>query len=254
MSDQKVIDAFTKSLLAIGCAFTVANGRVEVTGGNVDLPSLTTLPECTTFSNSGYVYLSSLTTLPEGTTFSNGGNVYLSSLTTLPEGATFSNGGSVYLGSLTTGDYPYAGQIVRLEHIDGYTMLIRSERQIGEYTVQSCRYFGGGDLDKLKACYVARAGGYTAHGDSAETAIRDVRFKVMQADFDVNDLVAAIKRRKTIEFNDFRLLTGACAEGLRHGLEQAGIAADTDVLPLDAALKAAHGPYGAAFKRLFAEA
>lgn len=241
-------------------------------GGYVSLPSLTTLPESVAFNNGGGIYLPSLTTLHEGAAFNNGGGVSLPSLTTLPKGAAFSNGGyvdlrslttlpesvafnnsgSVYLPSLPAGIYAYAGTHIRIENIDGYTMIAQSERTRGEYRIMSCRYFGGGDISKLRRCYVVQRGEYSAHGETVEKAIRDLRFKECQEDFDADELIETIKARGTIEFNDFRLLTGACEEGLRHGLEEAGLSPDTEVLPLADALRAAHGPYGATFREIFA--
>lgn len=205
---------------------------IEVRGGSVDLPSPTILPD--------------------GVTFSNGGYVYLRGLTTLPDGVTFSNGGGVYLCSLTSEEQLYQGKTIRLRTIDGFTMLINSERQVGEYTVMSCHYFAGGDLDKLKPCYVATDGTHNAHGDTIEQAIRDLRFKIAQVDYDVDDLVSQIKERGTVTFNDFRLLTGACEAGLMHGLEEAGLSPDTEELTIEEALRAAHGPYGEAFRKLVA--
>ena len=83
--------------------YTEADGKITVTHqGYVDLYSLTTLPEGTSFNNQGSVYLYSLTTLPEGTSLNNQGPVYLNSLTTLPAGISFNNQGYVYLYSLTT--------------------------------------------------------------------------------------------------------------------------------------------------------
>ena len=80
--------------------------------GDVNLHSLTTIPEGIVFSNGGDVSLSSLTTLPEGTVFSNGGQVYLESLTTLPEWIVFSNKGRVHLESLIGGwDFRWKGNI-----------------------------------------------------------------------------------------------------------------------------------------------
>jgi len=60
----------------------------------------------------GDVNLHSLTTIPEGIVFSNGGDVSLSSLTTLPEGTVFSNKGRVHLESLIGGwDFRWKGNI-----------------------------------------------------------------------------------------------------------------------------------------------
>jgi hypothetical protein len=234
-----------RSLTALPEGTTFSNG------GYVDLPSLTALPEGTTFSNGGYVDLRSLTALPEGTTFSNGGYVYLPSLTALPEGTTFSNGGYVDLRSLTEEYQQYRGERIRLKTIDGYTMLIRSTRKKGDYTIMRAAYFGGGELADLKKCWIAQQGEYFAHGEMVEQAMRDVRFKVAQRDYDEEELVAEIKARGTVQFNDFRLLTGACEQGLKHGMEQAGLDPSADELPLETVLSSAFGPYGAQFKALF---
>ena len=284
------MEKFTKALTAIGCEFVITGAGIEVTDGFVDLPrltsmpegitfnncggvdlqgltsmpegiafnngggvylrSLTSMPEGITFNNGGYVDLPSLTSMPEGITFNNGGGVYLRSLTSMPEGITFNNGGYVDLPSLPDGEYQYLGQTVTLAQIDGLTMLVGSVRKRGEVKVMSCRYFGGGDLKRLKAYFVAQYGEYSAHGATVEKAIRDVRFKVMQADLDPDELIATIKKRGTVTFNDFRLLTGACESGLSHGLEQAGLKGDTEELTITEAIKAAHGPYGAQFKRM----
>ena len=93
-----------KGYVDLSSLTTLPENTTFSNSGSVDLRSLTTLPENTTFSNSGFVDLSSLTTLPENTTFSNNGSVDLRSLTTLPENTTFSNSGSVHLRSLTKMD------------------------------------------------------------------------------------------------------------------------------------------------------
>ena len=179
------------------------------------------------------------------------GYVYLHSLTTLPENTAFNNQGHVDLHSLTNEYQTYRGQRIRLKTIDGYTMLICSERDVSGVTIYSAAYFGGGDLDKLKACYVAEQGEYAAHGETIEQAMRDLRFKIAERDFDPDELVTEIKARGTVHINDFRLITGACEEGTRHGMEQAGLDPNADELPLGTVLSAAFGPYGAKFKALF---
>ncbi len=70
-------------------------------GGDLDLRSLTALPEGVTLSAGGYLDLRSLTALPEGVTLKAGGGLYLNSLTALPEGVTLKAGGGLYLNSLT---------------------------------------------------------------------------------------------------------------------------------------------------------
>ncbi len=250
MSTQK---KFTDVLDAEGYSYRLENGWVIVYhDGFVYLSSLTTLPENVKFENDGYVYLSSLTTL--NVKFENDGYVYLSSLTTLSENVKFENRGTVYLPRLTDEYQTYRGRTIRLKHIDGCTMLIVSERQLGDVTLYRARYFGGGDLDKLKACYIAHEGDYYAHGDDIKQAMRDLRFKIMQADFDPEELVAEVKARGTVTFNDYRLLTGACASGLTHGLAQLG-AEGAEEMPLTDALNLCRGNYGGdEFIKLFEEA
>ena len=234
-------------------SLTALSAGVEFhNGGGVDLGSLTALPAGIEFRNRELVSLTSLTTLPDGTEFHNTGHVYLDSLTTLPAGTEFYNRGDVWLCSLTEETQSYRGKNIRLRQVDGLTMLIERERKIGDYLISRARYFGGGDLDTLTPCFIASNGEYSAHGKTAEAAIRDVRFKALQATANVDELVDEIKARARITFNEFRLLTGACDEGLRHGLQQAGINPDTEEMPLSAALAAAHGPYGEQFKEMMA--
>lgn len=157
----------------------------------------------------------------------------------------------MYLPSLIGETQQYRGQTVRLRTVDGYTMLVLSERQHGDATIQHCRYFGGGDLDALKPCFVATQSEYNSHGETVEKALRDLRFKMMERDFDEDELVSEIKARGTVMIEDFRLVTGACEEGLRHGMGQAGLDRDADELPLDTVISSAFGPYGERFKKLF---
>ncbi|WP_307417503.1 hypothetical protein, partial [Brevundimonas nasdae] len=224
-------------------------------GGSLYLRSLTTLPEGVSLSAGGSLYLRSLTTLPEGVSLSAGGYLDLRSLTTLPEGVSLSAGGSLYLSSLTTEEQIYKRQTIRLRDIDGYTMRLITSRAVGGVTLWSAQYFKG-DPDADPRCYVAQEGETYAHGESAESALRDLRFKIAQRDFDVDDLVSKIKARGTVEFNDYRLLTGACEAGTKAHLLSFGIDPDkTESLPLAQALEISRSGYGGeTFARLVAEA
>jgi hypothetical protein len=95
-------------------------------------------------------------------------------------------------------------------------MLICSERKRGGVTISRARYFGGGDIDQLRECYIASEGEYHAHGASIDEALRDLRFKAAAENFDPSDTIAEIIRT--------------------------------------VALKAAHGGYGLRFKAMIAEA
>jgi len=228
---------------------TLPEGVTFSNRAHVNLSSLTTLPAGVTFSNRGGVNLSSLTTLPEGVTFSNGGYVNLYSLTTLPEGVAFSNGGYVNLYSLTSETQTYQGRTIRLRRVDGYTMRILSERTLLDGTrLARAEYFQGSKAAPQK-CYIASDGAHSAHGATADEALTDLRFKLADHG-DKAELVATIKARGTVTFQDFRYLTGACSEGLRHGMEEAGLDPAATELPFDTVMAAVHGGFGDTFKTM----
>ena len=71
-------------------------------GASLILSSLKTLPENCSLTCGGYLDLSSVTTLPENCSLTCGGYLDLSSLTTLPENCSLTCGGTLDLSSLTT--------------------------------------------------------------------------------------------------------------------------------------------------------
>jgi len=235
--------SFTEPLDAYEYAYvTDPSGRITVTyGGPVDLSSLRTLPEGMTFANSGYVGLHSLTTLPEGVTFNNGGYVYLHSLTTLPEGMTFNNSGYVYL---SPGQYHYQGRDIAFRIVDDIPMDIGPYRTVGDYRVAKAWYFKGGDYRGQPNVWIATDGEHYAHGKTIETALRDLRFKIARVNYDAAELIARVKASGIITWADFRLLTGACAEGLQQGLADLGLDPDLPQMPLSQALELVRGKYG----------
>jgi len=210
--------------------------------GGVYLNSLTTLPEGTKFENQGGVYLSSLTTLPAGTKFENQGGVYLYSLTTLPEGTKFENQGGVYLYSLTAEKQAYQGKDITLHHIDGYTMLIESEKIKKGVTICKARYFGGGVIDKLESCYLAKVGNHWAHGKTVKEAIQDATDKAV-IDMDQSEVVAEIKASGKVTLAQYRAITGACREGCRQFLQSIG-KPDATELSIEEVKELVKGHYG----------
>jgi hypothetical protein len=212
--------------------------------GNVDLRSLKTLPENTAFNNQGNVDLRSLKTLPENTAFNNQGHVRLPSLTTLPENTAFNNQGYVYLRSLTTLPTLYRSKKRLFRTVDGMTMIIKSSKKVGEFSVASALYFGGGDVAKLRPCFIASSDSLTSHGETIEAAIRDLRFKIAQVNYDDSDLIERVKSTGIITRNDFRLLTGACESGLKHGLEEMGLPPNLEQMTVKEAIQRSSGKYG----------
>jgi hypothetical protein len=70
--------------------------------GNLDLGSLTSIPEGFNPTVGGSLDLRSLTSIPEGFNPTAGGSLWLGSLTSIPEGFNPTAGGSLWLGSLTS--------------------------------------------------------------------------------------------------------------------------------------------------------
>jgi hypothetical protein len=108
-------------------------------------------------------------------------------------------------------------------------------------TISNARYFGGGDIDQLKKCFVVQSGNFSAHGDKLKSAIEDVQYK-LQEQAGKSEAIDRIKTSKIVTANDFRIITGACREGMRHHLAQRNINMDeVESLTLDDAIKAMSG-------------
>ena len=197
----------------------------------------------------GYIYIET----DDALVVNHLGYVYLRSCTSLPEGVQFNNSGYVYLRSCTEPQM-YRSQLIQLRHIDGSTMRILSEKKVGENTIYRAAYFKGGPLNEHPLCYIAERGEKTAHGDTVRQAIRDLNFKIASEDFDLEDLIEKIRERQAVTFNDYRLITGACESGLRHGLQERGIDPDVEELPLaDVIRLCADGFGGREFRAHFSE-
>jgi hypothetical protein len=123
-------------------------------------------------------------------------------------------------------------------------MLMQTAKRVGDFHVAKAVYFGGGDVDKLRQYYVASHDDVYAHGDTVETSIRDLRFKIAQVNFNPSELIDRVKYTGVITRNDFRLFTGACESGLAHGLEAMGLPPDLDQMSIVEALAKSAGKYG----------
>jgi hypothetical protein len=174
--------------------------------------------------------------------FENQGGVNLRLLTTLPEGMKFENQGYVYLSSLTAEKQAYQGQEITLRNIDGYTMLIESEKIKKGITICKARCFGGGDLDKLQSCYLAKVGNHWAHGKTAKEAIQDATDKAV-IDMNQSEVVAEIKASGKVTLAQYRAITGACREGCRQFLQSIR-KPDATELSLAEAKELVKGHYG----------
>lgn len=188
--------------------------------GAVSLYSVVTIPAGFRFENKGGVSLKSLKYLPEGILFYNGGYLELHSLLTLPRYFTLGCGGRIYLRDFSEEPFLYRGKLIRVKSVDEQTMVILSEKKVGDYTVMKCSYFGGGELEDWEGCYIAQKGKFYAHGATLKEAMEDVDFKFLQSKYNVYSLVDSIKNKGFVTVNDYRMLTGACKEGCRRFLKE----------------------------------
>ena len=100
--DQFLGKEIIKGNLDLSSVTTLPEGISLTVGGDLDLYSLTTLPKGISLTVGRSLFLNSLTTLPEGISLTVGGDLSLSSVTTLPEGISLTVGRSLFLNSLTT--------------------------------------------------------------------------------------------------------------------------------------------------------
>ncbi|MGJ8677199.1 MAG: hypothetical protein ACSHX0_06760 [Akkermansiaceae bacterium] len=156
----------------------------------------------------------------------------------------FENQGSVYLCRLTTEEINYMGKSLRFKTIDGYTMILLKKKKIGVFETYSARYFGGGEIDKLKECFLASAGDFWAHGSSLKEAIEDVRFKSMSVNFDKEEMLNEVRKSQRVQVVHYRLMTGACREGCRQFLRNNDYDEDTESLPLKDVIRLIPNQYG----------
>lgn len=131
----------------------------------------------------------------------------------------------------------YQGTVYTVKCIDGYVMVIDSEKAKGDFTIYKCRYFG-----RFNECIVAKRGDYYAHGDTLKEAVEDVNFKFLQETFDLDTLVSEIKSKKTMSVSEYRLITGACRQGCANFRKSKGI--ESTELPLKEVINITKNEYG----------
>jgi len=168
------------------------------------------------------------------------GNVDLESLTSITTDIKFENQGNVDLRSLTS--ITTRGMELSLKHVDGYTMIVNSTKEKDGFIIYSARFMGGGEIEKLKKCFVVEKGEFYSHGETLREAIADVNFKYMQENFDLSELIKEIKDKQTVSVEEYRLLTGACKMGVSQFMESNKITVAE--LPLEKVLEITSGAYG----------
>jgi len=232
----------------------LAAGVTLTAGGGLNLRSLTELAAGVTLTAGEYLDLGRLTALPKGVTLTAGGTLFLSSLTTLPEGVTITADGDLYLDSLAAlpedatlsakmvyGQLNQTWQGRTLRSIDGIVMqLVGATHVVGAATVQAARYFGRPEGSEV--VYIATVGEHTAHGETAEEAIEDAIDKGGLVD--PTQVIAEIKAAGLITREQYRVLTGACREGVRQWCTSHGVTDSVESLSLAEVMRMTAGQYG----------
>ena len=91
--------------------------------------------------------------------------------------------------------------------IDGFISKIVSTKKKGDFTIH---------IDS-NGIFIVQKGKFNSHGKDLKTAIDDCNFKFIQENFtdeEKSKIVKKIKENNVVTKNDYRLLTGACSEGV----------------------------------------
>lgn len=183
------------------------------------------------------LYLSGLTSIPDGFNPTVGGCLDLNGLTSIPTGFHPIVGGNLWLAGINspTTRHPtvMSWQGGKYVSIDGIFAEVVSKKG-NSYKLRK--------IGQDKPFYAIVDGALAAHGATLRDARTDLAFKKLQKTMNVDELVAAIKQRGTVTADEYRLLTGACREGVMQFKAQHNIRGKS--LPLAKVLKLTEGEYG----------
>jgi len=222
---------------------------IELIYGNLDLDNITSIPEGFNPTVGGSLHLDNVTSIPEGFNPTVGGNLYLHSVTSIPEGFNPTVGGNLYLHSVTSipeGFNPTVGGGLYLDNG------LKAEKK----TYVNPKFFSWNNgkfimvddilcevinrrgkaykikiVGKIKESYLIIDGRYSAHGETLKKAKDDLFFKVNAEKIKNNP----IKKDTIITIEHYRIVTGACEQGVKHWMEQNGVAENIkaiDLLPI----------------------
>lgn len=100
-------------------------------------------------------------------------------------------------------------------YFDGIFKIVDKVTQKEEYTIYHTR-----DWDDCKG-FVIQKGQYTAHADTIRKGIADVHFKIARKHYIYNP----ISMEDYVTRMDYRLITGACRDGIKDWMDRNGIKA-----------------------------
>ena len=172
-----------------------------------------------------------ITALPDNLTVGGYLNLRGTQITALPDNLTV--GGGL---DLNAGKYSFKGVFYDVKNIDGVATILGKPKKLDETTTVYAAHYFHVDDRRRRACYVANIGENFAHGQSLNEALEDCRFKTLET-MDKDDLRDSIRAAGVVTVNDFRVVTGACRDGMRQHLAAYDVDIDkVSSLPLDQAL------------------
>jgi hypothetical protein len=185
----------------------------------------------------GDLDLGSLTSIPEGFNPTVGGDLDLGSLTSIPEGFNPTVGGYLYLGSgLTAKTKKPKGKIETPKNKLLFWKegkFIKADGIFTEVLNKRGNVYRVKKLHSTKEFYLVTDGKSThAHGDTLQKAKEDFRFKVIAEKLKKDP----IKEDTIITMQYYRIVTGACEMGVKNWMDQNNIKLEKikakDLLPI----------------------
>ena len=129
---------FIKVLIERHYPYSINKDRIVITGRDIDLHLIETIPPNIVFDNSASVNMTGLRTLPSGIIFNNRGSVYLPFIKKIPADTEFNNGISIDLNSLE--NIPSGVKFNNIENI--YLRSLKTISPDVEFNNRGNIYFG----------------------------------------------------------------------------------------------------------------
>ena len=183
-----------------------------------------TLPYGINLDVVGDINLRSLATMLEGVTLTAGGSINLRSLATMPEGVTLTAGGYIYLRSQTIAKKDNVKPINFLTWKVGLKNYIKADGKFSEVVHQKGNIWKLKDVNRENYYYLVTDGEKFAHGETIKQAKADLIYKISNRDKSVyKDIDVSQKHEYSYCIEMYRVITGACAAGVKQFIESKGI-------------------------------
>ena len=179
---------------------------------------------------SGSLYLGSLTSIPKGFNPTVGGSLDLRSLTSIPKGFNPTVGSSLYLRSGLKSDFtPLPAKRIFSWKKGKFIMV---DNILCEVVNKRGKVYKIKIAGKFNESYLIIDGQYSSHGETLKKAKEDLLFKINSEKIKSEP----IKKDTVITIQHYRIITGACEQGVKSWMQQNGITKDkikaSELLPL----------------------